>query len=204
MKLPKNYFENLSARRYKEYLKLLPNMEQENTRIITTLILTFVAMSFFGIFAINPTLSTIITLKKQLEDNTFVLQRLTEKNTILSSLQQQYLALGPDLPLVLSAIPQNVEAPTLAAQVYGLSQKNNVKISTFSISEVQLAGKDIKSDNSYAFTLQATGSYEDLIGFVKELPSFDRIVSIESVSINKEAKKDDLSLDVQGRAFFQK
>ncbi len=113
MKIPKNYFENLSTSKYREYLKLLPNFHEENTRIITTLILTFLAMSFFGIFAINPTLSTIVTLKKQLADSQLVHEKLGTKINNLSSLQQQYTQLSSELPVVFEAIPQTAQAPDL-------------------------------------------------------------------------------------------
>src|SRR4051794_1976618 len=99
MKLPKNYFENLTAAKYREYLKLLPSIHDERTQLITMLIFTFVALSFFGLFAINPTLSTIVELKKELSDSQFVDQQLTNKINNLESLQQRYNLLGPDLPV---------------------------------------------------------------------------------------------------------
>src|SRR5215469_6686309 len=103
MKLPKSYFENLSAIRYREYLKLLPNMQEEKTRSFVTLILTFAALSFFGIFAINPTLTTIANHEKQISDDTQVDQQLKTKINNLSSLEQQYNLLGNDLTNILSA-----------------------------------------------------------------------------------------------------
>ena len=79
MKLPKNYFENLTAAKYREYLKLLPNLQQEHAQSLLTLILTFAALCFFGIFAINPTLTTIADLEKQVADDRQVNQELTTK-----------------------------------------------------------------------------------------------------------------------------
>src|SRR6266699_3633243 len=122
MKLPKHYFDNLSAAKYREYLKLLPDMQKENVRAITMLIFTFAALSFFGVFAINPTLSTIITLKKQLADSSFVAEQLLTKINNLSALQTKYNLLQNDLPVLLEAIPDNAAAPTLMGQVVGLAQ----------------------------------------------------------------------------------
>jgi len=65
MKLPKSYFENLTASKYREYMKYLPNLKEESTRTFVTLALTFASLSFFGLFAINPTLATIINLKNR-------------------------------------------------------------------------------------------------------------------------------------------
>ena len=104
MRLPKSYFENLSATKYREYLKLLPNMQQDTPQSFVTLLLTFAALSFFGIFAINPTLTTIADLKKQLADDTAVDQQLKTKISNLSSLQQQYNQLGSNLTNILPEV----------------------------------------------------------------------------------------------------
>lgn len=205
MKLPKNYFENLSVAKYRDYLKLLPSMQKENTRIITTLILTFFAMSFFGIFAINPTLSTIVTLKKQLSDSIFVHDALTQKITNLSSLQQQYNALSSDLPNIFAAIPQSAEAPNLMGQIAALSQAAKVQVLSTSISSIQLLGEDISSNkSSYTFSLRIQGPYGALINFIKDLSNIDRIISLESISVSKDSKQTDLGLEIIGRAYFQK
>lgn len=205
MKLPKNYFENLTVKRYREYLKLLPDMQKENTRIITTLILTFTAMSFFGIFAINPTLSTIITLKKQLSDSILVNEKLATKLNNLSSLQQQYTTLSSDLPVVFDAIPKNPEAPSLMGQITSLSEEKKVQLTSLSVSEVQLTGGSTPQNNSsYAFSLQAEGSYDDLINFTKSLTQINRIININSLSVVKDAKPNILNLELTGRGYFKK
>src|ERR1700733_7592698 len=107
MQLPKNYLKNLSAARYREYLKLLPNMQQESTHNFVMLALTFGALSFFGIFAINPTLSTISDLQKQLADDASVDSQLQTKIDNLSALEQQYDQMGSNLTNIYSAVPQN-------------------------------------------------------------------------------------------------
>ncbi len=204
MKLPKNYFENLTVSRYRQYLKLLPDMHQENTRIITTLILTFAAMSFFGVFAINPTLSTIVTLKKQLSDSQLVHEKLGIKINNLSSLQQQYGQLTPDLPVVFDAIPESPQAPGLMGKIFALSQKMKVQTTSLAVSNVQIIGGKALDEPSYAFSLQAQGPYADLINFSKALTKINRIISVESLSINKDPKLNILILDIHGRGYFKK
>jgi len=205
MRLPNSYFQNLSSLRYREYLKLLPDMKKENTRIITTLILTFTAMSFFGIFAINPTLSTIINLKKQLSDSVLVNDKLTTKINNLSMLQQQLNVISPDLPIVFDAIPQNANAPSLLGQIISLSDDKKVQIVSAILSGAQLTGvKDVQEGTSYTFNLQAKGQYDDLINFTKSLTQINRIISIESISINKDPELNTLVLNISGRGYFKK
>lgn len=237
MKLPKTYFSNLTASKYKEYLKLLPDIQKENTRAVVTLIFTFFAMSFFGIFAINPTLSTIVTLKKQLSDSELVHNNLKTKISNLSSLQQQYTQLNSDLPLVFEAVPKNAQATILLGQIMGLAKEKRVDITSLEAANIELLeaaqlptspeassvvpgvavdipggpaplgesmtiGTDAKS--SFNFSIKAQGTYGDLMSYAKSLTQLSRIISVESISINKDAKENTLVLDLDGRAYYQK
>src|SRR5690606_19872349 len=100
---------------------------------------TFLGLSFLGLFAINPTLTTIIELQKQLEESKFVHEQLTTKMNNLSNLQQQYNTLSDDLIYVYDAIPQNADATKVIAQLYTLAEKENLQITSITISPVILS-----------------------------------------------------------------
>jgi Tfp pilus assembly protein PilO len=206
MKLPKSYFNNLSSAKYHEYLKLLPNMQQENTRIITMLIFTFAAMTFFGIFAINPTLTTIVDLKKQLADSQYVQEQLRTKINNLSTLQQRYNEITPDVPVIFSAIPDTPSAPLFVGQVETLAKQAHLSVTSLRVSEVQLiTQKNTASRNaSFSFQLEATGTYEDMLTFAKLLSQMNRIVTVESMGIAKDTKQEKLLVTVRGREYFKK
>lgn len=207
MKLPKDYFDNLSASKYRQYLKLLPDMHEENSRLITMLVYTFIALSFFGIFAIKPTLSTIVELKKQLADSTYTHQQLSQKLSNLSALQQRYNTLTPDLPVIGDAIPQSAQAPILMGQIEALARESRLTITSFRIGQVQLAGgkaANNQSASSYIFTMEAQGSYENMMTFAETVTKINRIVTVEALSIGKNNKNDSLVLTMRGRQYFKK
>jgi len=205
MKLPKTYFENLSAAKYREYLKLLPGIEQENTRLFVTLVLTFGALIFFGIFAINPTITTISALQKELDDNLLVEQQLQTKIDHLSALHQQYVEIEPDLFYVNEAIPQSAQAPLLSAQVASLIQKYGLTVSSYRVAEVQLATstKTSAKNPSFIFNLQAEGPYDKMLNFSTDLANLNRIITIESMSIARDTKTNDLVLSLRARQYFK-
>jgi Tfp pilus assembly protein PilO len=204
MKLPKNYFENLSASKYRSYLKLLPNMHQETTYNFVALALTFAALSFFGIFAINPTLSTIFSLQKQLSDDTSVDRQLQTKINNLSSLEQQYNELGSNLTNIYNAVPQTPQAPLLSAQVAALTQKHNLTITSYRVTEVQMENNPKnQSVQSFVFLLQAEGNYNDMLAFSSELTTLTRIITVESIEIDKDSKDNNLLLTLRGRQYFK-
>ena len=205
MRLPRNYFENLSKARYKEYLKLLPDMNQGNNRMFIMISLTLGALIFFGVFAINPTLTTIADLEKQLQEQTQVEQQLRTKIANLSSLQQQYSQLEPRLQSIYTAVPRSAEAPLVTAQINALAEKYNLTIASYRISEVELAktGLSDKKTKSYVFNLQAAGNYQDMLDFSDAITKIDRIITLESMSVSRDARTNQLQLTLRGRQYFK-
>jgi Tfp pilus assembly protein PilO len=206
MKLPKTYFESLSTTRYRQYLKMLPALKSDHAKAITMLIFTFAALSFLGVFAINPTLTTIVDLQQQLKESEDVHEKLVTKMNNLSNLQQQYNLLAGDLPVVYDAIPQQASVPLFIAQVEALAKKNNLTVTSLQVSQVPLTSGDAseKAALSFVFSLEAEGTYDNMTSFLKSLTNFSRIVNLESVGIFRDSKSDALVLNVKGREFFKK
>jgi Tfp pilus assembly protein PilO len=168
------------------------------------LVLTFMALIFFGIFAINPTLSTIIDLKKQLKDSQYVADQLQQKITNLSNLQQKYNTLSPQLPVVLDAIPQSPSVFLFSGQIQTLAKQSGLSLTSFQVFEVKLAGdKPLGQKPSFGFSLEASGDYDKLLAFASSLSHMRRIASIESIGMEKDTKTNDLTLSIQGRSYFK-
>lgn len=206
MKLPNNYFDNLTTNRYREYLKLLPDFHKENTQLMTMLIFTFSALSFFAIFAINPTLSTIVELQKQLTDSEFTHQQLKTKIDALSQLQNHYATLETDLPVIQEAIPTNADVPISTAQIRALAKKYKQTIRTMRVNEVVLASERLKTAkvSSFVFQVETTGAYEDMMRFAKAIGNLNRIMVVESLTIDKDSQTDQIVMQIRGREFFKK
>jgi Tfp pilus assembly protein PilO len=206
MKLPKNYFDNLSAGKYRQYLKLLPKIESENAELFVTLSLTFASLIFFGIFAINPTLTTIVDLKKKVSDAEFVQLQLHNKINSISQLEQQYNILAPDLPVIFDAIPIEPAAPILVGQIQALAKKSNLSLSNIHVYEVQLTSiaSNSAAPSSFVFSLDAKGNYENMLLFVSDITNINRIITIESIAIARDTRTSTLVLSLRGREYFKK
>jgi HAMP domain-containing protein len=103
----KKVFKNLKYERY--YKELLPYIKKEKNQQYFAVILTLGASIFFALFAINPTLSTISKLKKEVEDRKFAESMLTAKINSLSSLSTEYEIIERDLELVYDAVLKRLE-----------------------------------------------------------------------------------------------
>lgn len=207
MKLQKTTIGELSRKKYLEYLSILPQIKQEKTQKYLTLIFTLAAVTFFSLFAINPTLVTIVDLKKQLADNSLALHQLEQKILNLGTLQQQYTTYTSSLPLVMAAIPKTPNVAYLLGQVQAASHNTNVHIISLQAFPVELSRiqkATNKQNHSFTFTVDASGSYDNLMQFSSLLARLDRILTFESISLkNEKGDANDIQLSIRARAYFQ-
>lgn len=202
--LSKNLFRDVKKNKYFE---LLPDFKAEKTKKITMLILTLVALSFFGLFAISPTLSTIARLQKELDDNKFVDQQLQTKINNLSTLQQKYSSIQGDLPFIYSSVPKSPETPLLLAEIQGLTSQFNLKITSLQAFEAEVEKKqnDKKEYSSFMFSVSIDGSYENIRNFINAIVKMQRVIDVEVLSIGeKSGETTDLQMHLKGVAFFKK
>lgn len=184
-------------------MQFLPNFKEERTQKFTTIILTVLALSFFGVFAISPTISTIVGLRKELDDSTLVENKLEEKINNLSDLQKKYVLLQSDLPSILGAIPKTPDVPLLAAQIQALAKDKNASINNFQSFEVSIQNTASQRNfSSFSFALSVDGAYNDLYKFLSSLSNLQRVVSIDLISLTKKTGSDQVEMSLRGKAFF--
>jgi len=187
-----------------KYLQLFPDFKEEKTQKITYIALTLVALSFFGLFAISPTLSTISKLDKELKDDKFVEQQLQKKINDLSTLQEKYNTLQNDLPSVYAAVPTNPSVALLVAQIQSLAQTSGIKLSSAQVFSVD-SDSGGKKYSAFNFSLSATGDFSQISGFISSLNSMKRITTQNIISITRQSGREtSLLLSVKGEAYFKK
>ena len=196
-------FKNIKYEKY--YKDILPYLRKEKNQQYFTVILTLGATIFFALFAINPTISTIVKLRREINDSRFVEKKLSEKINNLSNLSSEYQNIQKDLPFVLDAIPDKPEAPTLVAQIQSIAQESSVVISKFDVSSINLTAQDASMSSSFAFEITGQGDYENLQKFSSDLINIQRIISVNSLSITEDTQTDqNLEINIKGSAYFKK
>lgn len=188
-----------------KYLEMLPDFQEKKTQAFITIVLTLFTLSIFGFFAINPTLSIITQLQKQLEDSVFVNQKLEEKIRNLAILQQKYNALQNDLPVIFSAVPKTPTAPLLIGQLHALSNAHTLTLSRIQVFEVDLTKIQLTPKNyfSYDFVFQAEGTYSQIADFIQDLSNLERIVTIDSFNVTGGQQTSKQQFTLRGKAYFK-
>jgi Tfp pilus assembly protein PilO len=165
-------------------MKVFPALRQERTQTFLIIVLTFSSLIIFGLFAINPTIATIIQLRKQLADNKLVQNKLQEKITNLSTLQGKYTELQPDLSLVLAAAPDSHQFPEFIGKVQSLAGKNNVNIVAIQSNPIILTSNSSPKASSVSFSFTAQGNRENILNFINAFMSFDRVITLDEISLS--------------------
>jgi len=190
-----------------KYFPKLPYLSQERSQKFFAIVLTLIALSFFGFFAINPTVSAILKLRKDMSDSEFVYKELETKIKNLSILRNQYANLQNDLPIVIDAISIQPEVHLLFAQVQGAAQKSNIKISKLQNFEVEVLKSNKapgKKYHSYSFVIAGSSSFENISDFVSAITGMQRIIDIDLFSISSSIGQNDSSeFNIQATAFFK-
>lgn len=192
--------KGIKKEQYEKYLELIPDLKKEKAQKYITIVLTLTTAIILGLFAINPTFSTIANLQKQIDDNNFVQQKLQQKINNLATLQEKYSSLQPDLSIVYDAIPKTTMVPIFIAEVQSIAKNSSLTITSLQTSEVKLSNQT-PDNSSFDFTITANGTYQNMVKFLDTISHFQRIVAIKDISISTQSNA--LMLSFQGTAYFK-
>jgi Tfp pilus assembly protein PilO len=182
----------------KYYRSIEPIIAKPKTRIYTTVVLTFLAISLFAWYAIKPTIETIIMLQKEITDKTAVNKQMEDKISNLIEAQSNYQQVQNLVPLITEATPENPDVIDVVSQIRNLIQSTQATAAAFQVSETPLISseaikaKKIKADGSLdEFTISSaiTGNFADLEKVLTGLTSMRRIVTIELYNISPWAEE---------------
>lgn len=211
----KDYF------RYKDFFlnvlsqyKAKPNMKK-----YLELILSMATIALFAVFAIRPTLLTIIELQKEIREKEETVIKLETKIRNLQTGSNNLQIESARLPIILDAVPSSAKPESLVKQIESLTTKNSLTIMSFSASDAILVGSTKSNEitdkssevqklpdgaSELAFTLSVRGNYESLFSFVTDLQNMRRPVQIDSFAINSNTIENEkvLILIISGRVPF--
>lgn len=184
--------------RYRRYYRAMEEIvKRPKANAYTTAIFSFLAVSLFGWYAVRPTLQTILTLRREIADNTKISARMEDKITKLIEVQAGYQSVQDDIPLLDQALPNTPDAIGVVNQIKILAQANNASVSGISVSSVPIIGKPSESTVSGStqdatnkkvldvpISTIITGSYPALRSFIEGLITLRRIVTIDTITLN--------------------
>lgn len=184
--------------RYKEFFLNIADLykKRPDLKMFLEVILSLSTVIIFLIFALKPTILTIIELTKEIKEREETVAKLDSKISNLRSARSAYDNILDSLEILKSAIPNGPVPQTLASQVEFLAAKNGVSVLGISIDEVPIEGeakqkkmaadlKPIFEDTLEApITMSVSGQYSSLVSFIRDAENARRPLKIDILGIS--------------------
>jgi hypothetical protein len=201
--LKQTYNKSLFNRVHK---RMLPLVENTKSASYFTITLTLLSLSFFGLFAIRPTIITVVSLYKSVEDLKKINIEYENKIGSLVRGQAEYEKIRKQIPLIQSAVPLTSSFHKLTSQLEDFTVRSDI-----SINQLQVDGVAVSKQNptdklqKYNFSMITIGSYQNTYTYLQHLLNWKRLVSVNSLEFINEGSTTSglLRVTIKGNAYYE-
>lgn len=195
----------LQHSRYYTYIK--PLLENKLVRSYSSYVFSIITVTIMVVFAIRPTVSTILNLQKDVENHQQALQKLKQKAQNLTQAKNNLAALDQATKGKLAtAVPEQAEVTALVKALQS-ALPQSASASAIQIQPVILSNtseKKMHPDKGQVnFTLNLEGSYQLFIEVLNNLYRSARIISLDNITVGKQVEGPAI-LSVNGTAYYLK
>jgi Tfp pilus assembly protein PilO len=182
------------------------NLKSKKQRSYLALTLSLFTLSFFGLFAIRPTLITAFSLFKSNTDLKKLSIEYENKIGSLIRAQSEYEQIRNDTPLILNAIPPTTNFNKMAMTIERFAERENVIINQLQIDSVFISQLPSTGKlNNFGFSMIGIGNYLSLTSFISHLLNHQRIIKIDSLEFAKEGGtvSSTLRMNLKGTTYYE-
>lgn len=198
---------NPKASRYYTYIR--PALHSKFIRAYSPLIFSLVTIAIFSFYAIRPTVITILSLQKSIDEQTSILKRLQEKVTNLTQGRQNYENIDADIKIKINnLVPDNPALAQLINSINYLAQESEASISGLQFQIVKLEPRNnvLNKDapiTQVDFTLVSQGTFPRLMRLLTTIKRTDRLISISSINF-VQPPNTGLTMSISAKAYYLK
>lgn len=193
--------------RYYTYIK--PIIENKLIRSSLPYIFSLVTIAILVVFAIRPTVSTILNLQTTIAAQQQTLAALNKKADDLTLARKNLEALGEDTRVKINTlVPQQANVTILTASLQNAAGKN-ASISALQIQPVTVIDNSIINSSArlsvsdIGFSYNTQGSFNQLLTILQNLNKSPRLMKIDSVVMSK-IDGAPTTLSISGKAYYLK
>lgn len=157
-------------------------------RVSMELVFSILAVIFFAIFAIKPTLLTMSELVKEIDDKKALDNQLAQKIASLNTAQAQYQKFSSQFYLLDQAIPKTALLVESLKIVEKIASSNDLVIQGITISsvpeEIIQASVDKSKRETLTFNVDVAGDYLNIRQFADDIMASRRMMIIDQVNFS--------------------
>lgn len=158
-------------------------LKKPTTRISGLISLTIFTVAFFLVMAILPTLKTIASLQKEIDDSQAINSQLYKKTQALQTAEINYTKIVNDLGLINNILPEKEVFEKLSWQIQWLAKQRGVEVTSGTFEGFKLIGQQESGIKGLGIELTVNGGYPQIKDWLNSLTNIDRLITIQSVSL---------------------
>lgn len=156
------------------------------------LMITLLAIAFFIVFAIRPTVKAISTLLSEIENKQELSQKMGKKINQIIAAQTNFASIQEEIAYLDEAYPQFPQLAIGGAQLVGLSLEKGLMIDSITFSEVeflsikstiQTASKD-QTTMGINYSASFFGDYNAVKSYLDDILKMRRVFIVDGYSIS--------------------
>lgn len=193
--------------RYFTFIK--PITKNPKVQSYSTLVFSIIAAIIFILFAIKPTVSTIFSLQKSIDEKNNVVKQLNQKAQDLTVAKNNLNQIPQStLDKLDNVIPDNTDLTGLADDLNNLANEYNASVSAIQFQPTDLVGPSNKINPSpkvaeISFTFNIKATYDTSLSLLKDLTNAQRLITIDSVNMIQQSDGPFVAT-INAKAYFLK
>ncbi|MBI4099565.1 type 4a pilus biogenesis protein PilO [Candidatus Microgenomates bacterium] len=201
--------ENLARRYSRYYIYIEPVVADPLIRSYFSLVASLLLVAFFLIFALSPTINTILILNKKIGEETKISTALTQKLIDLSTAQENYSQIQSSLPILLTALPKTPTPQTILSGVVSSASSSGLTVTGLAFHDLTITEEGNASTPTVndlgvvnvEFSLSVTGSNETVRNFLGRLEKLPRQIHISNLAVFSD-EKGNVSANFSAAAYY--
>lgn len=192
--------ENFARRYSRYYIYLEPVVADPLIRSYFSFVASLLLVAFFLVFALSPTINTILTLQKKIGEERKIDAALTQKIINLTLAQDSFSQATPGFLKLLAAIPTDPSPQTIASGVVKSASDSGLTVSGLQFADVAI-GDPPHELTTLKFSFTVTGPREQVRQFLGKVENLPRQVRIETLAVAF-GNKSDVSVAVSAIGYY--
>lgn len=189
--------ENLAKKYGRYYAYIEPIVSDPLVRGYFNLVASFLLMAFFLVFALSPTINTILTLQKKITEQRRIVKALDQKIANLVTAQANYSQIESSLPILLAALPERPTPQTIIFEITAMASSSGLVLSGLQFQNLPLSADSIATAVQtqkkpgalkIAFTLNLSGTADKVHDFLTKIENLPRQIHIIGLGMAKDQK----------------
>lgn len=164
------------------------------------------AFSFFGLFALRPTLITAVSLIKSVSDLKALNSEYENKIAGIIKAQSEYEQMRNNLPLLSTALPDNAYFDQVASVFEKLAQTSNVTVAQIQMDSTSVSkAKSRGMMEKFGFVVIGTGDYPSISSYINHILNWRRIITLSTLEFVHDGSttSGNMRVTLRGNAYYE-